>query len=859
MYIKTQLHHHFALECTHVMEQRDAGLPLTLQELDKVSNDLAISIASHATKLSTIINNALTLLENFKFQIDKFKNFGDCDYELAYVCYSVSLTLVEQCSRIKGYSTNDLLHQIIEALDAQLSNFQSIKNHTHESDPLKSSANDPLLARYSKLKSSATVALANLLPSPGSPDYISAQGLNNIIRDPPRKVLLIDFRSKREYAYSHLNFLNIVNVDPLLVHEILKTNKFATDTDLEKVLKVHIDPEMFRLFTERNTFDEVVLYNLRFGGISDDKFSSLEYLIVNGDKSGLPSESPFRELIKLLVYRTTYLSSRLRHYPKILRGGLEKWYQVFGLAGLTSTLNQNSELIKRSDLMNMKSDFANSQESNSYLRNFGEYLSSGLSTGAMIKSRNAHENLHRNPSTLKDSLTNRRGTPNAFPRSTSPSKGLLALTPEGPKSSAKSSVTEPQRTNVALESCQPKKANRILETFTTGLTNLGNSCYMNCILQCLSATPLLSHFFFLVADSGNLVQPYKQHINLKNLLGSKGVITTSFVHLLADMYNSSGKYFRPTTFRKVVGQLSPALQFASNDQQDCIEFLNFILDSLHEDLNQRVVDNAEERATIMDLSLEQEKIRESLPIRLASTIEWERYLKLNFSIIVDYFQGQYLSQLRCLECQLTSTTYNAFSILSLPIPERTLSKKSVLLAQCLDLFTETELLDDNNKWHCPDCKRFTRSTKKITLTRFPRVLIIHFKRFSVSSTGNFKKLETFIDYPVNDVLSMTPYWPSVGSYAVDAPSQIISTDKEQSILDSFPERNQKPPFDYKLYGVANHFGNLTTGHYTAFVRKSSDSTVKRDWCYFDDARVTMNCGADQVLTKSAYCLFYQRV
>ena len=107
---------------------------------------------------------------------------------------------------------------------------------------------------------------------------------------------------------------------------------------------------------------------------------------------------------------------------------------------------------------------------------------------------------------------------------------------------------------------------------------------------------------------------------------------------------------------------------------------------------------------ITELTPEQEKNREILPVRLASTIEWERYLKLNFSIIVDYFQGQYLSQLKCLECGFTSTTYNAFSILSLPIPEKLNKLMKVSLDECLQEFVTTELLDDNNKWYCPNCK-----------------------------------------------------------------------------------------------------------------------------------------------------------
>lgn len=350
---------------------------------------------------------------------------------------------------------------------------------------------------------------------------------------------------------------------------------------------------------------------------------------------------------------------------------------------------------------------------------------------------------------------------------------------------------------------------------------------------------------------------YKRHINVNNKLGTKGMLTTSFVELILSMLNNNGRSFSPSKFKKIMGSLSPSRQFASFDQQDCIEFLNFLLDALHEDLNQVSIADPQERKMITELTPEQEKNREILPVRLASTIEWERYLKLNFSIIVDYFQGQYLSQLKCLECGFTSTTYNAFSILSLPIPEKLNKLMKVSLDECLQEFVTTELLDDNNKWYCPNCKRFTKLTKKIAITRLPQVLIINFKRFKMTTTGGFHKLETFVTYPVDKELDMTPYWPDVGSTINGNNS--MSIEKEKEILSTFPVRSQVPPFKYKLFGVANHYGNLTTGHYTAYVYKSGDSKKTRNWCYFDDSRVTFNKSPNDVLNKNAYCLFFQRI
>ncbi|KAG7662183.1 uncharacterized protein J8A68_004311 [[Candida] subhashii] len=385
---------------------------------------------------------------------------------------------------------------------------------------------------------------------------------------------------------------------------------------------------------------------------------------------------------------------------------------------------------------------------------------------------------------------------------------------------------------------------------------------MNCILQCIAATPQLTTFFFpsINSDNGSFSitnSPYKQHININNKLGTKGLFTTSFVELLLNMFNNNEKVLNPCNFKQIMGSLSPSKQFATSDQQDCIEFLTFLLDSIHEDLNQMSYKDAQEKKLITELTPEQEKNREILPIRLASTIEWERYLKLHFSIIVDYFQGQYLSQLKCLECQSTSTTYNSFSILSLPIPEKLNKTVNVSLQDCLEEFLTLELLDDNNKWHCPNCKRFTRSTKKISITRLPQVLIINFKRFKYDGNGRFNKLETFVTYPVTKELDLTPYWPDLGTSI--SSNNPMTIEQEKQVLATLPVRNQIPPFKYKLFGVVNHFGNLTTGHYTSYVLKQSDKSKTRGWCYFDDAKITLNCSVDKVMNRNAYCLFFQRI
>ncbi|KAH8921304.1 cysteine proteinase, partial [Atractiella rhizophila] len=183
----------------------------------------------------------------------------------------------------------------------------------------------------------------------------------------------------------------------------------------------------------------------------------------------------------------------------------------------------------------------------------------------------------------------------------------------------------------------------------------------------------------------------------------------------------------------------------------------------------------------------------------------------------------------------TSTTYNTFTTLSLPVPNSKLSK--VTLTQCLDLFVKEEIMEKGDAWNCPKCETQRKATKHLTLSKLPEVLVIHLKRFSFK--GPFTdKLETQVHYPLQD-LDMTPYLP---------PTPTLN---ECSVWNLPPECAKPQSLHYDLFGVINHFGNLSNGHYTAYVKS------RQDWYNMDDSRV-IPFDADKVQARSAYILFYRR-
>ncbi|XP_067874408.1 ubiquitin carboxyl-terminal hydrolase 8 [Heterodontus francisci] len=329
----------------------------------------------------------------------------------------------------------------------------------------------------------------------------------------------------------------------------------------------------------------------------------------------------------------------------------------------------------------------------------------------------------------------------------------------------------------------------------TGLRNLGNTCYMNSILQCLCNTPRLAEYF-----NKNY---YQQDINRSNILGHKGEVAEEFGVIMKTLWSGQYKCISPRDFKGRIGKINDT--FAGYVQQDSQELLLFLMDGLHEDLNKA------------DRKRYKEENTDGLDDTRAADLAWQKHKLLNESIIVALFQGQFKSTVQCLTCHKRSRTFEAFMYLSLPLP----SSSKCSLQDCLKLFSKEEKLTDNNRFHCSNCKAHRDSTKKLEIWKLPPILLVHLKRFSYE--GRWKqKLQTNVDFPLENL---------------DLSNYIIG-----------PSSNVKR---YNLFGVSNHYGGLDGGHYTAYCKNA----VKPRWFKFDDQDVS-EISASSVRSSAAYILFY---
>ena len=180
-----------------------------------------------------------------------------------------------------------------------------------------------------------------------------------------------------------------------------------------------------------------------------------------------------------------------------------------------------------------------------------------------------------------------------------------------------------------------------------GLENMGNTCYMNSALQCLSNCEYLTKYF--------LCGYYKKEINKESKYSCNGEIAQSYAELLNQLWRTTKSDIKPFPFFRTFA--THVRSFANFSQHDSHEFLIYLLEKLHEDLNR----NQEKKYVELNEKQENESDIE------ASNRWWETHLKRDNSIIMDLFSGQYKSTLKCPFCERISITYDQFSCLELPL------------------------------------------------------------------------------------------------------------------------------------------------------------------------------------------------
>jgi len=191
-----------------------------------------------------------------------------------------------------------------------------------------------------------------------------------------------------------------------------------------------------------------------------------------------------------------------------------------------------------------------------------------------------------------------------------------------------------------------------------GGRNLGNTCYMNSSIACLSNCSELTSYFL----SGEY--DYEKEINKETKHGTRGSLPKKWHDLLQYYWMTNNNTGNPSSFKSTMGNFAP--RFSGFGQQDSNEFMTFFLDFMNEDLNKNHEKKYEEI---------QEQQSNETDIQCAKRF-WDYFLHRNDSIITDLFTGLFKNCVTCPKCNYISITYEPFNILQLPIPNEKKVKSS---------------------------------------------------------------------------------------------------------------------------------------------------------------------------------------
>ncbi|EEP76309.1 conserved hypothetical protein [Uncinocarpus reesii 1704] len=708
---------------------------------------------------------------------------------------------------------------------------------------------------------------------------ISAERLLEYLRK--HDVLLIDVRSRDQYDTGHINAKSVICIEPV----VLKENVSAEE--LEDRLIISPEAEQ-SLFSRRNEFDLIVYY--------DQNTTDPSYLRGSPASSSLPH---LRALYDTLYEFNMYKPLKYGRQPVLLVGGLDAWVDLVGPQSLATThtaaimhsvrarkpipgkyqplrrmptVSANSSWeVKKRRLREFKP--LDAEEERAWLEKAkveeidpaSYYAGDGViseepedlepteseSTSPFF---HTYEDFLRRFPEPHDNQQSMAGLPTNEP----PSIGLYESTIPPPSRPAPA-VPRPSYSGVTDDRhIQPPLARQASATKhalykssspldrvklpRTGLVNLGSTCYMNSIIQSLSATTELTKFFF-----DNRFHAQVQ----KNWKGSQGVLPGLYANLVRSLWKNDVEVIRPTSFRKFIGRLNS--EWAGSQQQDAKEFFDVLVDCLHEDLNVNW-----QRTPLRPLTTEQEMRRERTPVHQVSGIEWSRYCHRELSYISTLFAGQHASRLRCTTCRRTSTTYEAFYSISVEIPVSGTGD----IYQCLRSYCQEEMLSGDEVWKCPHCRTEREATKQIILTRAPRFLVLHFKRFSASHRQQARKIHTPVYFPLSG-LDLSPFMIEPSNYPPTPQQNGNPTHSDTSTQAELTphELATSPPYIYNAYAVVRHLGStIHEGHYISMARDAN-----RDcWRKFDDHRVTdFTPGGprspDCLQNEQAYLVFYERV
>lgn len=335
-----------------------------------------------------------------------------------------------------------------------------------------------------------------------------------------------------------------------------------------------------------------------------------------------------------------------------------------------------------------------------------------------------------------------------------------------------------------------------------GIKNIGNSCYMNSVVQCLIFSDLTE---FVFSDE---LKETVERVSKFQKSKYKGALLVAWVQFLTEYRDSKEKALNPTKLKKTF--VSKNDDFNNTNQQDSQEFLTQFLDGLHEDT--LFIDE------FFDPKLKPTASDPTPSVSPDMDLLIERHMKLKpISVVASIFQGYCITERVCPSKNFTSYNMAPFMSITLEIP-----KSGSTIEDCFEYYIRKKERKDIEKFDCGDTNSSDDQTEQIEFVTLPDIFICSLKRFlPTRNPAVFTRNNASIEF--SEELDMSPY--------------CVDTDEEQN---------------YKLFAYSLHSGTMTGGHYTAKI--NSDK-----WYLMNDSNADPTKPFEKSDFTGAYILMYKRI
>jgi ubiquitin C-terminal hydrolase len=321
-----------------------------------------------------------------------------------------------------------------------------------------------------------------------------------------------------------------------------------------------------------------------------------------------------------------------------------------------------------------------------------------------------------------------------------------------------------------------------------GLANIGNTCSINTLIQCIGHCPLFLEFTLQTDIQVTKLNSrnYAVYDELKEILK----------HMWIDNHSLVPRRFIEA-FYESIGD-----SYSLGEQLDFTEMWMLLLNNIiHETHSNTHIPNYQISVNYKSdmKNIMQKKVQESLDI----------FFKNSNSPLNNLLQGSHIQQITCDKCKHRSHLVEPVAFSHIDNPN---------ILEGLQQILETQEIND---WKCEKCS-YDKGTKFVRFWKLPNIWMIVLQRYN---------LESKTTIPITIPLTIP-----------------IHKNVELSAINN--------DFHYELKSIANHYGSIHNGHYTA-VCKNENGT----WCEYNDLQIGIIKDINSVLVnnRTAYALFYERV